>query len=259
TYIAVTSVYLPDDKGVKKEFPAQGRDDIAKQLPSIKKRFATYKPFALATMDEVLTPDQRQKALRLEANTLQSCYLRNDGDGKFTMIPLPKEAQFSTLNGMVADDFDGDGNLDVLINGNDFGTEVGTGRYDALNGLLLKGDGEGNFEPLTIEQSGIYIPGNGKALVKLRGSSGNYLVAASQNRGPLKLYELKRKTRLEKIEADDISAIIHFKDGKLRKEEFYNGSSFLSQSGKFLSISQDALFAEITNNKGVKRNVSFNH
>ena len=38
-----------------------------------------------------------------------------------------------------AGDFDGDGNLDVLMNGNDFGTDVTVGRYDALNGLLLKG------------------------------------------------------------------------------------------------------------------------
>ena len=115
---------------MKKEFPAQGRDDLAKQLPSIKKRFDTYKPFALATiMDEVLTPEQRKGVQRLQANMLPSCYLRNDGGGKFTMMPLPKEAQFSAINGMVVDDFDDDGNLDVLIDGNDYGTEVGTGRY----------------------------------------------------------------------------------------------------------------------------------
>ena len=79
---------------------------------------------------------------------LQSCFIQNDGDGKFKLIPLPKEAQISPLNGMLADDFDGDGNLDVLINGNDFGTEVSIGRYDALNGLLLKGNGTGGFSPL---------------------------------------------------------------------------------------------------------------
>ncbi len=121
-------------------------------------------------MDEIFPPDKREGAIRLKANMLQSCFIRNDGGGKFTMIPLPKQAQVSVLNGMVADDFDGDGNLDVLINGNDYGTEVSIGRYDALNGLLLKGDGNGGFSPLSILQSGIYIPGNGKALVKLSGS-----------------------------------------------------------------------------------------
>ena len=69
-------------------------------------------------------------------------------NGKFTMVPLPVEAQISQLNGMVVDDFDGDGNLDVAISGNDYGTEVATGRYDAFNGLMLKGDGKGNFKPI---------------------------------------------------------------------------------------------------------------
>ena len=55
------------------------------------------------------------------------------------MIPLPIEAQISELCGMSVDDFDGDGNLDVVMNGNDYGTELTTGRYDAFNGLMLKG------------------------------------------------------------------------------------------------------------------------
>ena len=38
--------------------------------------------------------------------------------------------------------------------GNDFGTEVTNGRYDAMNGLVLSGDGKGNFIAQTILQSG---------------------------------------------------------------------------------------------------------
>ena len=168
-YSGIPSLFLPDQQGVKKEFPAQGRDDITRQLNSLKKRFNTYKKYAVATMDDLLTPEQRKDALRLSANMLQSCYLRNDGEGKFTAIPLPIEAQFSAVNGMVVDDFDGDGNLDVLINGNDYSTSVGIGQYDASYGLLLKGNGAGGFTPLSMLQSGVCIPGNGKALVKLAG------------------------------------------------------------------------------------------
>ena len=67
------------------------------------------------------------------------------------------QAQISALNGMAVDDFDGDGNLDVLINGNDWGTEVTVGRYDALNGLLLRGDGKGEFYcPVNSSKRNIY-------------------------------------------------------------------------------------------------------
>jgi hypothetical protein len=243
-YVAIPSLYLKDINGEKKEFPAFGRDDIAKHWSTIKKRYPNFKPFALATMDEMLTPEQREGALRLKANMLQSCYLRNEGGGKFTMIPLPAMAQVSVLNGMLVDDFDGDGNLDVLISGNDYGTEVGIGRYDALNGLLLKGDGAGGFTPLSILESGIYIPGDGKALVKLRAADGRYLVAASQYRDDLKLFALKKKQPTLSLGPNDRSAIIHYKNGKVQKEEFYYGSSFLSQSARFMAV--DTAQAKVT-------------
>ena len=256
-YLAIPWLFLPDKNGELKQFPAHGRDDIAERWPAIKKKYEQYKRFAVATMDDIIPADKRSNALRLQANTLQSCFLKNDGNGKFTLLPLPLEAQVSVINGMIADDFDGDGNLDVLVNGNDFGTDISIGRYDALNGLLLKGDGNGRFSPLSIQQSGIYIPGNGKALVKLAGSKGNYLVAASQYRDAMKVYELKTAPQLVKINPDDRMAILHYKNGKMRKEEFYYGSSFLSQNARFISITPAISAVDITNNTGSTRKISF--
>jgi hypothetical protein len=259
SYSAITSIFLKDHQdGEKKEFPAFGREDMLKQMISMKKKFTNYKSYAEATMDDILSPEQRKGALRLKVNTSESCYLRNDGNGKFTVIPLPKQAQISALNGMQVDDYDGDGNLDVMINGNDYGTEVNIGRYDAFNGLLLKGDGKGNFYPQSILQSGIYIPANGKALVKLQSSTGSLMLAASQNRDALKLFELKRKVKNININPDDMSALIKYKNGQSQKEEFYYGSSFLSQSGRFFTVNSDVAFVQITNSKGQTRKLSFN-
>jgi hypothetical protein len=256
-YVGIPSLFLPDKQGIKKEFPAQGRDDITRQLSSMKKRFANYKSYANATMEEVLTSEQRKGALRLTANTLQSCFLRNDGDGKFTIIPLPKEAQFSPINGMVLDDFDGDGNLDVLINGNDYATAIGIGRYDAFNGLLLKGDGAGGFVPLSMIQSGVSIPGDGKALVKLTDGKDKYLIAASQNRGNLILFEMNKKQRIIRVNPGDRFAMLTFANGKIQKQELNQGSSFLSQSASFLTVEKNVTAISITNNHGLVRSVSF--
>ncbi len=257
SYAAIPSLFLPDQKGEKKEYPAHGRDDLIKQMISFKKKYTNYSSFASATMDEILSPEQKKGALRLKVNQSASCYIRNDGNGKFTMIPLPMQAQISALNGMIADDFDGDGNLDILINGNDYGTEVAIGRYDALNGLLMKGDGKGNFKPLSILQSGIFIPGDGKALVKLISVNGNYLAVATQYRGPLKAFELKRQVKTLKISPDDISAMISYKDGSTQKEEFSFGSSFLSQSGRFMLVSPGMTAAVIRSADGKTRTVNF--
>ncbi len=192
-YDMIPSLYLPDQEGNKKEFPAQTRDDILRQMNSLRRKFPSHKSFAVATMDKVLTENQLKGALVLKANNFKTCLARNDGNGT-TLILLSVQAQVSTICGMVAEDFDGDGNLDLVLNGNDYGTEVSVGRYDALNGLYLKGDGKANFRAESILQSGIFIPGDGKSLVKLRRSNGSTLLAASQNRGPLKIFEWKKNT-----------------------------------------------------------------
>lgn len=258
SYDAFPSLFLPvsQDDTEKKEFPAHSRDEFIEQIPGIRKRYDKYKSFAMATMDSLFPKEQRMSALQLHASYFSSAILRNDGNGKFTMTALPAQAQISVLNGLVVGDFDGDGNPDVVMNGNDFGTEVTVGRYDALNGLLLKGDGKGNFSPLSILESGIYIPGNGKALVTLKSAKGKYLVAASQNKGALKIFESKRNDRLIPVAPLDESAMITYKNGKKQKREIGYGTSFLSESGRFLAVDSNVVSVEIKNNKGETRSVS---
>jgi hypothetical protein len=252
-YDMLTSLYLPDQKGRLREFPAIGRDDLLRQMNSMRHRFPSYRDYAVATMDKVLTPEDRNGATILTANQMRSCLFRNDGGGKFTMIPLPVEAQFSVINGMVAGDFDGDGNLDIVMSGNDYGTEVSTGRYDAMNGLLLRGDGSCGFFPATILQSGIFIPGDGKALVALRGAGGHYLLAAGQNRGPLKVFKRRMDGRQVALMPSEVAAMVRLKDGRVRREEYYYGESFLSQSGRFMDWNGPVVEAEIVDEKGRKR------
>ena len=255
SYDAFPTLYIPTSHmdEVKKEYPAQTRDDIVKQMIGMRSKFQNYKTFAIATKDELLSKEQLAVAQVVKANNLSSSYIQNKGAGKFEITSLPIQAQFSVLNGMQVDDYDGDGNLDILMNGNDYGTEVSVGRYDALNGLLLKGNGKGLFTALSILESGIFIPGNGKALVKIRGAKGQYLMAASQNRGPLKIYTLKKPALLLPVQPNDASAIIEYANGKKRKEEFYYGNSFLSQSARFISYNEKVKGITIIDQKGISR------
>ena len=254
----ITAVYLPDENGVRKEFPAQTRDDQVEQIPLLKKRFLTYKEFAEATISDIFTKDELKDALKLQANNFENSYIENLGNGKFKLHALPVMAQLAPLYAMVVDDFNHDGNLDVAINGNDFGTEVGNGRYDALNGLVMLGDGKGNFSPLSILQSGLYIPGNGKALIKCRGSNNSYLLAASQNKGPLKIFSSKTKQKIIPLLPDDKFWIYTLKNGKKRREELYLGNSYLSQSTPFIVTDETISRIEITNKKGEKRIIQVN-
>ena len=151
----------------------------------------------------------------------------------------------------------GDGNLDVIINGNDFGTDIGTGRYDALNGLILKGDGKGNFKPLTIQQAGIYIPGDGKALVALRSANNTYMLAASQNKSTLKLFSANTIGNVLPLLPNDMYVIITNRNGSKRKQEVYFGNSFLSQSANLIITNNNMQSIEVTNNKNERRRLKW--
>ncbi len=250
---AVLTLWLKDDKDEKHEYTAMNRDDIMSQIPSLKKQFNEYKAFAAADIHQIFTPQQLKGAYTLEANNFASCYLQNDGGGKFTIKPLPPLAQMAPLNGMQVGDFNGDGNLDVALLGNDYGNEVSNGRYDAMDGLVLLGDGAGNFAPQTILGSGFYVPGDAKALVALPNGKGNLLLAASQNNGIVKLFANNKEERLILVKADDKLAYITLTNGKKRKQELYWGTSFLSQSARFIEINKNIKNVEVVNGKGEKR------
>ena len=257
-YDMIPSLYLTDRDGKMRECPAESRDDLLRQINAMRKKFPDYKSYAVATMDQVLTPEERKGALMLEANDFRSCLLQNEGNGRFSLHPLPAQAQLSVIDGMVADDFDGDGQLDVLLSGNDFGAEPVVGRYDAMNGLLLRGDGKGGWLPLSVMQSGIYLPGDQKALVRLRGAGDHYLLAAGQNKGPLQVFERNKGGEFIFLQPGDVGAFITYRDGSVRKEECGYGSSFLSQSGRSLFDTGPVASVEILDESGKKRRVSMN-
>jgi hypothetical protein len=258
-YDAIPTLFLPTShqNPERKEFPAHTRDDMTKQLISFKSKFQNYKSYANATFNQMFSTEELEGAIVLKANYFSNSFIKNMGGGKFEILPLPITTQYSCINGMLAEDIDGDGNLDVLINGNDYGTEVTVGRYDACNGVLLKGDGKGNFSPLTILQSGWFVPGNGKSLVKLRNAFGKTCFVASENKGPLRLYETKRNTTPVLLQPNDVSILMNYKDGRKQRQESNYGSSFLSQSGRFINVDSTVSSVEIMNNQGKIRTMRF--
>ncbi len=192
SFDAVPSLFLPasgQDK-TRKEFPAQTRDDMVKQMISFRAKFQKYDQYANAGFDKLFTAEELKDALVLEANNFQHSFIRNNGNGTFEMIALPSTVQFSCITGLTVADVNSDGNLDIVGTGNDYGTEVSVGRYDACNGYVMLGDGKGGFRNLSILESGLFIPGNAKAIIQFTNGNGQTLFAASQNRGRLKLFSL---------------------------------------------------------------------
>jgi len=251
---AVPSIYFPDVDGTKKEFPFFGRIDMEKQIIELKGKFRFHADFAKATIEEVIPKEKVGDVLTLEANHMESSYLENLGSGKFALSALPIEAQIAPVYGMVTGDFNGDSHLDVLLTGNDYGTEVLTGRYDAFTGLILAGNGNGEFSPLSMRESGVNISGDAKGLIKLNTGNNSYLLIASQNNGPLRLLNPANKPgKVVLLEPDDFYAILQTNDGDTYKKEFYYGHTYLSQSSRVLYLSENIESVEIYDFQGDKR------
>ena len=254
---AIPTLFLPDVKGQMKEFPAFGRDDMIKQMITFKARFTNFNKYALSPITEVLTAEEIKKSLKLQANIFSSCFIRNNGNGIFEIKTLPVQAQISSVFAMAVDDVNGDNNLDLIINGNDYGTEIATGRYDALNGLLMLGDGKGGFAAVPSGQSGLYISGDGKGLAYLMRKNGEPLLLASQNQGRLLAFSRQENVKFLGTEPGDISIDYLFNDGRRRKEELYFGNSFYSQAGRYITIWPGLKSVRVTNIFGDKREIGF--
>jgi hypothetical protein len=255
SFDAVISTWLPATTSFTelKEFPVAGRDEFIREMSGMKARFPNYTSYAKAEMSAAFSPAELQDAVKVSATGFQTGWIENSGKFRFVFHPLPAMAQLAPVYGIAVNDFNADGNIDIALNGNEFSMSPPLGRYDALNGLVLQGDGKGNFTPLTILQSGLYIPGNGKALVQIN-INGSLYMAAAQNSSYIKFFRHKLPSvKLLVLNKDDIMATIILKDGRKRKEEFGYGNSFLSQSSRFIQLNSAVQSVEITNAKKQKR------
>ncbi len=231
-YDAFPSVYFKDQKNQYQEFPYFGWDDMVRQMIGIKKRYVQFAAYGAAPMHEILTDDERKQALTLSANYLSSSYVENQGNGRFVVRPLPVPAQAAPVFGLLAQDMDGDGNLDALLVGNDYGSDLTAGRMDAFSGLVLRGDGRGGFASLTMAQSGLFVPGNAKALVQWPDAAGRCRLTASENQGPLRVFGAGKVGQFTPVDARTAAVDVRLTNGRIRRQEVPYGTSFYSQSAR---------------------------
>ena len=141
-------------------FPLRGRECSIEQVPDIKNKFTSYHEFANAKLPEVYGQENINDALNYKATHFASVYLENKGNKNFQIKLLPAQTQFSSVNSFLVYDFNKDGNLDILLGGNNYQSEVETTRNDASFGSILLGNGKSDFSVLENEKSGLYLKGD---------------------------------------------------------------------------------------------------
>jgi len=186
----VPAYYIKDNNSNYQLFPALDRNQLSEQLPSVKKKYLLHKDYAGITMAQLKNDYGAADWMELIAETTTSVWIENTGNGKFTAHALPVEAQFAPINSIVINDIDNNGSLDIIVAGNEYQAEAGTGRYDASYAVVLKNDGKGHFMPVNNTASGLIIDGDVKdmKLVKLKNNANILLAAPNDN--PLKTFRL---------------------------------------------------------------------
>jgi len=166
-------------------YPLALRDELLKALPMFKARYPTYKDYATQTVADMFPKSELVDAIFKSAETFATTLVRNDGGGKFTLIPLPRDAQLAPVYGILPHDLDGDGLTDLLIGGNLDEVRIDIGAMHSSYGLMLKGDGRGTFKPIPATQSGFFVPGQIRDIQRVRTRNGALYVVARNNDRPL--------------------------------------------------------------------------
>ncbi|MCC5930276.1 MAG: VCBS repeat-containing protein [Cyclobacteriaceae bacterium] len=231
------------------------RDNLIKQIASMKRRFPKYHIYGESDISTTLTKDEIRNSYSLEANFMESAYLENLGNGMFSLKALPEEAQIAPVFGLLVRDFDGDGNPDVLIAGNSYATEIHSGWYDAGKGLLLRGDGKGNFDPVHHSQSGFFADTDAKGMAELQVDEFTGLILVASNEDSLATFMINYDggERVFNPKPDDYKANLYYDHHRFSVVEFQYGSGYLSHSSRYFRVPKEVVNIEMVNYKGDKR------
>ena len=150
-----------------KRYPYITKDELGTQLPVMKKRFFTFKSYADITMEDLFQQDELKGAGHLSADHMATTCFINNASGKFTTTALPTEVQYAPVYTINQLDYNKDGNTDLLLCGNNSHTKIRLGKFDANYGVLLQGDGKGNFKYIKQTESGFNIWGDVRSCVQL--------------------------------------------------------------------------------------------
>jgi enediyne biosynthesis protein E4 len=157
-----------------KSYPMATRDEMLDQTPSLKVKFPTYQAYCDATIADIFTKEQLDKALHLEAVEFRSGVFINNGSG-FTFTPFPPEAQIFPVRDFRIDDFDKDGRKDLVLVGNDYAVRAQLGRYDAGKGAFIAQHEKGVYSMQT--GSGIVADKDARRIIRID----NFLILSNNN------------------------------------------------------------------------------
>ncbi len=172
-------------------YPIVLKADLTSHLSFLQNRFARHADYAEQTVSDIFTAQELEGVVVKTAYEFRTALIENRGDGTFGLTPLPYEAQLSPVYGLASDDFDADGQVDLLLAGNFHAVKPEFGRMDASYGLFLKGDGSGGFMPVPPRESGYFVTGQARDMALVDVAQRGRLVFVAKNDGPIQVFAVE--------------------------------------------------------------------
>ncbi|MES2730548.1 MAG: VCBS repeat-containing protein [Bacteroidota bacterium] len=180
----IISCYTEDGKA----YPMVLKQDLQKQVPSVKKKFVKYADFAGKQIQDIFSADELKTAVVKRVTNPNTSLLMNEGNNQFSIKALPLEVQFSPIFGIETLDYDQDNQLDILLTGNFFDVLPEMGRYDANHGLLLRGTGKANFEVIQSKESGFFTRGQVRRMQTIQGANHQTFILLAKNNESVQVF-----------------------------------------------------------------------
>ncbi len=168
-----------------KDYPLHMKKELTSQMVSLKKKNLKASVYAKRAIDELYTNDLFQNSIMKSVNIAESVIAINEGNGKFTIKNLASMVQLSCVCGITCSDVNKDGNLDIIMGGNNFEFKPQYSRLDANYGSVLLGDGKLGFEWQNYDSSGFFIKNEIKHIEQFKDKNGRiYIITAINNDKP---------------------------------------------------------------------------
>ena len=173
-----------------KDYPHHQKKDLTTQMVALKKQNLKASEYSKKTLSELFPKEIFENSIMKKSVISESIIAVNEGDGNFTVIKLPSRSQLSCICGITCTDVNSDGNLDLIMGGNNFEFKPQYSRLDANYGNVLLGDGSLGFEWQDYDTSGFYIRDEIKHLKQFKDKTGKTFIIVAINENKPKIFEL---------------------------------------------------------------------
>nr|WKN37957.1 VCBS repeat-containing protein [Tunicatimonas sp. TK19036] len=167
-------------------YPAVTRDELLEQISMTRNRFPDYKSYADAQLEDIFTQEELEGVQHQQATDLHTRYFTLSEAGTFEEQSLPLEVQYAPVFAITSLDYNGDGNQDLLLGGNIHQARLRFGKSTANRGMLLRGEGNGNFSYVPQPQSGFNVAGDVRSALTV-----GQTVLLGVNQATVKAYKVK--------------------------------------------------------------------